>query len=229
MADPLDGSGHQVRRCDASARAAGVNHIGEQPQPHHRAPDRAHPAPVGGEAAAGRLPPLRGEDPDHRGRPAQPARARPGRSGVPPLRPHPSQPLRDAIGNPRREAADARAWEEAKARQDAYQAQVRRAAQKQATKTKRGEALCFIYSGGPVAREANDYDDSVGPGPIQDVRARIFVGTRDQFQKLKHSDAGTQEEREQLLGLFTALAGAPPRGLSIRRFPSLAEPAAPAD
>ncbi len=44
------------------------------------------------------------------------------------------QPLREAIGNPRREAADARAQEEAKVRQEEYQAQVRRAAQEQAAK-----------------------------------------------------------------------------------------------
>ncbi|MFE3907273.1 hypothetical protein ACFXPY_45425 [Streptomyces sp. NPDC059153] len=44
------------------------------------------------------------------------------------------QPLRDAIGNPRREAADARAREEAKVRQDEYRAQVRRAAREQAAK-----------------------------------------------------------------------------------------------
>ncbi|MFF0451665.1 replication-relaxation family protein [Streptomyces sp. NPDC004609] len=44
------------------------------------------------------------------------------------------EPLREAIGNPRREAADARAREEAKARQEQHQAQVRRAAQEQAAK-----------------------------------------------------------------------------------------------
>ncbi|WP_248511479.1 hypothetical protein [Streptomyces sp. D2-8] len=44
------------------------------------------------------------------------------------------EPLREAIGNPRREAADARAREETKARQDEYQAQMRRAAQEQAAK-----------------------------------------------------------------------------------------------
>ncbi|WP_318199198.1 hypothetical protein [Streptomyces sp. SCL15-4] len=44
------------------------------------------------------------------------------------------QPLRDAIGNPRREAAQARAREAARARQEEYQAQVRRAAQEQAAK-----------------------------------------------------------------------------------------------
>ncbi|WEH43952.1 replication-relaxation family protein [Streptomyces sp. AM 2-1-1] len=44
------------------------------------------------------------------------------------------QPLLEAIGNPRRDAADAREAEEAKARTAAYQAQVRRAAQEQAAK-----------------------------------------------------------------------------------------------
>ncbi|MEU5431566.1 replication-relaxation family protein [Streptomyces olivoreticuli] len=45
-----------------------------------------------------------------------------------------NQTLLEAIGNPRRDAADARAREEARARQDEYQAQVRRAAQDQAAK-----------------------------------------------------------------------------------------------
>ncbi|MGK5628580.1 replication-relaxation family protein [Streptomyces sp. URMC 123] len=44
------------------------------------------------------------------------------------------QPLREAIGNPRREAANARARQEAKARQEKYQAQMRQAAQEQAAK-----------------------------------------------------------------------------------------------
>ncbi|MGW1007728.1 replication-relaxation family protein [Streptomyces sp. NPDC002520] len=44
------------------------------------------------------------------------------------------QPLLEAIGNPRREAADAREQEESKARQAEYQEQVRRAAQEQAAK-----------------------------------------------------------------------------------------------
>ncbi|MBT2613798.1 hypothetical protein J7I97_37740, partial [Streptomyces sp. ISL-87] len=44
------------------------------------------------------------------------------------------EPLWAAIGNPRREAADARAREEARARQEEYQAQVRRAAAEQAEK-----------------------------------------------------------------------------------------------
>ncbi|GGU63617.1 hypothetical protein [Streptomyces lavendofoliae] len=44
------------------------------------------------------------------------------------------RPLREAIGNPRRKAADARARKEARFRQEEYQAQVRRAAQEQAAK-----------------------------------------------------------------------------------------------
>ncbi|MFE1453404.1 replication-relaxation family protein [Streptomyces olivaceoviridis] len=44
------------------------------------------------------------------------------------------QHLWEAIGNPRREAADARAREEIRIRQEEYQAQVRRAAQEQAAK-----------------------------------------------------------------------------------------------
>ncbi len=44
------------------------------------------------------------------------------------------EPLREAIGNPRREMADARQAEEYRARQEEYKAQVRRAAQEQAAK-----------------------------------------------------------------------------------------------
>ncbi|MGW1769808.1 hypothetical protein ACWCQL_37905 [Streptomyces sp. NPDC002073] len=44
------------------------------------------------------------------------------------------QPLLEAIGNPRLEAAEAREYEESKARQAQYRAQVRRAAQEQAAK-----------------------------------------------------------------------------------------------
>jgi hypothetical protein len=44
------------------------------------------------------------------------------------------QPLREAIGNPRREAAEARSQEEARAHQEAHQAKVRRAAEEQAAK-----------------------------------------------------------------------------------------------
>ncbi|MFJ3882395.1 hypothetical protein ACIPW5_33740 [Streptomyces sp. NPDC090077] len=44
------------------------------------------------------------------------------------------EPLLEAIGNPRREAADARAWEETTRAQQEYQAKVQRAAQEQAAR-----------------------------------------------------------------------------------------------
>ncbi|MGW2340386.1 hypothetical protein [Streptomyces sp. NPDC001661] len=92
-----------------------------------------------------------------------------------------------------------------------------------AAPTKRGEALCFVYDAGPVAREPNEYDDGTGPAPIQDILARIFVSTRDKLQKLKHSDGGTPEERERLLALFSALEGALLLGLTLRSIPVAVE------
>ncbi|MDX3772436.1 MULTISPECIES: hypothetical protein [unclassified Streptomyces] len=44
------------------------------------------------------------------------------------------EPLREAVGNPRREAADARAREEAGLAQKEYKAQMRRASQERAVK-----------------------------------------------------------------------------------------------
>ncbi|MFE7537247.1 replication-relaxation family protein [Streptomyces rhizosphaericola] len=78
-----------VRRCAAPAGAAGVQpHRRTQPQPHRAAPARADPPPVAGRAAARRPPPLRPEDPDHRGRAEEPPRARPVRRRVRTLRPY---------------------------------------------------------------------------------------------------------------------------------------------
>ncbi|MEV7512654.1 hypothetical protein AB0O57_32320 [Streptomyces sp. NPDC091201] len=83
---------------------------------------------------------------------------------------------------------------------------------------KRAEALCFIYRGGPTAREANEYDDGSGPTLLHDVFARVIVATRDRLQKLKHNDGGTPEEKEQLLCLLAGLEGALLLGLSINQF-----------
>lgn len=113
---------------------AGVQpHRRAPPQLHHPAPERAHPSLVAGAAAEG-LPRLRREDPDHRDRPEPAARARPGGTCVPPIRPRPQAAPAGSDRQSRREAADARAREEAKAHQEQYQAQVRRAAQEQAAK-----------------------------------------------------------------------------------------------
>lgn len=62
-------------------------------------------------------------------------------------REHP-QPLLEAIGNPRREAADAREQDRARAQQAAHKAQVRRAAQEQAAKkAAEGEARRPVCAG----------------------------------------------------------------------------------
>ncbi|MFE3687778.1 hypothetical protein ACFXPM_31750 [Streptomyces sp. NPDC059095] len=80
---------------------------------------------------------------------------------------------------------------------------------------KRAEVLCFVYRGGPITREANEYDDGEGPSLIHDVLARVVVATRDSLQKFKHNDAGTQEEKDRLLSLLTGLEGALLLGLSL--------------
>ncbi|CAL9327285.1 replication-relaxation family protein [Streptomyces sp. SudanB182_2057] len=66
--------------------------------------------------------------------PAGPAFLRFGRTHL--------QPLREAIGNPRREAARARAREAARVREEEYQARVRRAAQEQAAEREARRPVC---------------------------------------------------------------------------------------
>ncbi|MFB6961716.1 hypothetical protein ACFCYB_33195 [Streptomyces sp. NPDC056309] len=82
--------------------------------------------------------------------------------------------------------------------------------------TKRAEALCFVYGGGPVvAGEANTLDTGEGPSFLHDVVALVLVSARNKLQKLKHTDSGTQEEREQLMMVLSALEGALMLGLTI--------------
>ncbi|MPY36732.1 hypothetical protein FNH09_37595 [Streptomyces adustus] len=83
--------------------------------------------------------------------------------------------------------------------------------------TKRAEALCFVYGGGSVdaLRIENQYDDGVGPSVFHDILARVLVSARNKLQKLKHTDGGTPEEREQLSSLLAALEGGLMLGLSI--------------
>ncbi|WP_369211752.1 hypothetical protein [Streptomyces flavofungini] len=80
---------------------------------------------------------------------------------------------------------------------------------------KRAEALCFVYRGGPTAREAHEHDIGQGPSLIHDVLARVIVATRTSLQKFKHDDAGTQEERDRLFSLLAGLEGALLLGLFI--------------
>ncbi|MFE1076047.1 hypothetical protein ACFW5W_33160 [Streptomyces sp. NPDC058783] len=83
--------------------------------------------------------------------------------------------------------------------------------------TKRAEALCFVYGGGPVdaARAETQYDDGTGPSVMHDILARVLVSARNKLQKLKHADSGTSAEREQLASVLSALEGALMLGLSI--------------
>lgn len=83
--------------------------------------------------------------------------------------------------------------------------------------TKRAEALCFVYGGGPVdsARAETQYDDGTGPSVMHDILARVLVSARNKLQKLKHADSGTPAEREQLASVLSALEGALMLGLSI--------------
>ncbi|MFG6298969.1 hypothetical protein [Streptomyces rochei] len=82
--------------------------------------------------------------------------------------------------------------------------------------TKRAEALCFVYGGGPVvAGEATALDTGEGPSFLHDVVALVLVSARNKLQKLKHADSGSQEEREQLMMVLAALEGALMLGLTI--------------
>ncbi|MFF0674280.1 hypothetical protein ACFYVE_39460 [Streptomyces tendae] len=81
--------------------------------------------------------------------------------------------------------------------------------------TKRAEALCFVYGGGPVvAGEATALDTGEGPSFLHDVVALVLVSARNKLQKLKHADSGAQEEREQLMMVLAALEGALMLGLT---------------
>ncbi|MEU9663466.1 hypothetical protein [Streptomyces chartreusis] len=92
--------------------------------------------------------------------------------------------------------------------------------------TKRAEALCFVYGGGPVVpRDANQYDTGEGPTFLHDVVALGLTSARNKLQKLKHADKGTPQEREQLMAVLSALEGALMLGLTIGSMS--AEPAPP--
>ncbi|WP_369162367.1 hypothetical protein [Streptomyces sp. R02] len=81
--------------------------------------------------------------------------------------------------------------------------------------TKRAEALCFVYGGGPVMLgEPNTLDSGEGPSLLHDIVALVLVSARNKLQRLKHADSGTQEEREQLMMVLSALEGALMLGLT---------------
>ncbi|MFI5534732.1 hypothetical protein ACIA8O_39985 [Kitasatospora sp. NPDC051853] len=85
--------------------------------------------------------------------------------------------------------------------------------------TKRAETLCFIHAGKPIDR------DNPQGYLIQEVIARALVATRNKLEKIKHSDKGTPQERDQVLHLSKALGAALLLALSFAKMQSKTEPA----
>lgn len=61
--------------------------------------------------------------------------------------------------------------------------------------TKYGQALCFAYAGRRIEQRS----------PFNEIAAAGLIAARTQLQKLKHADAGTEAEKEQMLGLLSAV------------------------
>lgn len=67
--------------------------------------------------------------------------------------------------------------------------------------TKRAQFLCLAWAGGPISQQPQTLN-------LQKVVALALVNVREKLQKLKHSDAGTAEERVLLLTLLNTIEGA---------------------
>lgn len=83
--------------------------------------------------------------------------------------------------------------------------------------TKRGEVLCLMYAGGSVKREATEHDDGLGPLFVHQILAGVVVSARTKLQQLKHADEATEEDREQLSALLSAIEGALMLGLLLQQ------------
>ncbi|MFJ2847065.1 hypothetical protein ACIPD2_36310 [Streptomyces griseofuscus] len=109
------------------------------------------------------------------------------------------QPLLEAIGNPRRDAAEAREAEEAKARAAAYREQVRRAAQKQAAKqAAEREARCPVCTG-CGARFTDAHWQAVQPtdwGAMKDSHPHLRDTCKQKANAAVSPAADTQERQE---------------------------------
>lgn len=90
--------------------------------------------------------------------------------------------------------------------------------------TKRSQVLCFLYGGGPVAREATDIDDGQGPSFIHEVLAGVVVAARTELQGLKHADEPGDVDKAQLEGLLAAVEGALLIGLWLNQLPVFITP-----
>jgi len=74
--------------------------------------------------------------------------------------------------------------------------------------TKRGELLCLVYAGGSVSRPATEQDDGSGPSFVHQVLVGVIVSPRTRLQHLKHADDASEDDREQLKNLLSAIEGA---------------------
>ena len=83
--------------------------------------------------------------------------------------------------------------------------------------TKRGEVLCLMYAGGSVKREATEHDDGLAPLFVHQILAGVVVSARTKLQQLKHADEATEEDREQLSALLSAIEGALMLGLLLQQ------------
>jgi hypothetical protein len=63
--------------------------------------------------------------------------------------------------------------------------------------TKRAQALCFVFAGQPIGE----------PSMLHEAVAAAIAAARQQLQKLKHSDTGTEDERLQLLDRLATIEG----------------------
>lgn len=67
--------------------------------------------------------------------------------------------------------------------------------------TKRAQFLCLAWAGGPVNEQPSVLN-------FQKLVALALLSVREKLQKLKHSDTGTEQERELLLRLLNTVEGA---------------------
>lgn len=109
------------------------------------------------------------------------------------------QPLRQAIGNPRREVADARAREEARARQEIFEAQLRRAAQElaaqQAAEREARRPVC-TGCGARFTDERWAAAQVTDWGAPKDSHPQLCDDCKQRALTAERQAAGTQEHQE---------------------------------
>ncbi|MGW7586629.1 hypothetical protein ACWGKU_33475 [Kitasatospora sp. NPDC054768] len=86
--------------------------------------------------------------------------------------------------------------------------------------TKLAEALCFVYGGGPRPEPTVVGSVQQTGSVVHEMVARVIVIARNNLQKMKHADSGSEEEREQLRRILVAVEGALMLGLSLGGVPA---------